>query len=79
MASHEIKNHFLVSVPYEEVRREFFLLLMDKFSKKLKWWQRQKPGKRYSLIAIMGECSACGDAIGFIQDAINALDGCPKL
>jgi hypothetical protein len=41
-------------------------------------WQRQKPGKRYSQITIMGECSACGDAIGFIQDAINALDSCPK-
>jgi hypothetical protein len=64
----------ITTMTNEEARLEFFNEQIKQHRQKLHWWKHQKPHKQYSLVHIMERCSYHGDAIAYLQSAIDALE-----
>ena len=63
----------LIGMDYETSRIAFFEEQKRIHEKKLDWWEKQKPNKRHSAITIYEMCSYHGEAVCYLDDAINAL------
>lgn len=58
---------------YGQRRIQYFELRKKLHENQLRFWQTQKPGKRYSEYGINEECRYQREAIRFCEDAIKVF------